>query len=115
VRKERLQGYVYIILVTALEGSAKRLDGLVAGADDFISKPFVSNELLARVRTGERILTAERAELQAEITSRRLAEKEINEQRKELQQANADLALSNNRLAALYQTAQRFVDNVSHE
>jgi nitrogen-specific signal transduction histidine kinase len=53
--------------------------------------------------------------LQAEITQRRRVEQELNDHRQELERANTDLALSNRRLAALYQTAQRFVDNVSHE
>ena len=42
---------VPIILVTALDDRASRLRGLDAGADDFVSKPYDTAELRARVRT----------------------------------------------------------------
>lgn len=46
---------VPIILLTALDDAASRLEGIEAGADDFISKPFDRQELLARVRTITRL------------------------------------------------------------
>lgn len=46
---------VPIILVTALDDRASRLDGLAAGADEFISKPFDRTELRARIRTITRL------------------------------------------------------------
>lgn len=46
---------VPIILLTALDDSASRLEGLESGADDFISKPFDRHELRARVRTITRL------------------------------------------------------------
>lgn len=42
---------VPIVMVTALNDRASRLDGIKAGADDFISKPFDVLELSARVKT----------------------------------------------------------------
>ena len=42
---------VPVIMVTALDDEASRLAGIEAGADDFITKPFNSSELRARVRT----------------------------------------------------------------
>lgn len=41
---------VPIIMVTALDEEADRVVGLETGADDYITKPFSSRELLARVR-----------------------------------------------------------------
>lgn len=41
---------VPIILLTALAESADKVKGLDAGADDFVTKPFSADELLARVR-----------------------------------------------------------------
>jgi putative two-component system response regulator len=52
-------GYIYIILLTAHESVEEKVMGLSAGADDFISKPFNPAELLARVRTAERVLSLE--------------------------------------------------------
>ncbi|MBK9780199.1 MAG: response regulator [Anaerolineales bacterium] len=40
-----------IILLTALDDTASRLEGIESGADDFISKPIDRQELRARVRT----------------------------------------------------------------
>lgn len=56
-------GYVYIILLTGRRGTQNVVDGLSAGADDFISKPFEPQELLVRLRAGERILALESREL----------------------------------------------------
>jgi len=39
-----------IILLTAMNGINDRIDGLDAGADDYLVKPFDSGELLARIR-----------------------------------------------------------------
>jgi putative two-component system response regulator len=52
-------GYVYIILLTSRHSTAERVEGLQAGADDFMGKPFDNGELLARVRSGERVLSLE--------------------------------------------------------
>ncbi len=39
-----------VLLVTAMGGIGDRVDGLDAGADDYLTKPFDIRELLARVR-----------------------------------------------------------------
>jgi DNA-binding response OmpR family regulator len=39
-----------VILVTAMSGISDRIDGLDAGADDYLVKPFDVGELLARIR-----------------------------------------------------------------
>ena len=56
-------GYVYVVLLTARSGSAETVEGLAAGADDFIPKPFNPDELLLRVRIGERVLSLESRDL----------------------------------------------------
>jgi signal transduction histidine kinase len=40
-----------VILLSARAGQEASLEGLAAGADDYLAKPFTSQELLARVRT----------------------------------------------------------------
>jgi len=63
IREHYFSGYVYIILLTARRGTQNIVDGLNAGADDFISKPFEPEELCVRIRAGERILSLESREL----------------------------------------------------
>ena len=43
--------HVPIVLVTALDGLSDRIQGLEAGADDFLTKPVREMELLARVKS----------------------------------------------------------------
>lgn len=54
VRSRPAVQHAYIIFLTAKSQVGDRVDGLDAGADDYIVKPFDLNELLARVRAGER-------------------------------------------------------------
>lgn len=50
------ESYTYIILLTAKHTQRDVIEGLEAGADDYISKPFDPQELKVRLRTGKRIL-----------------------------------------------------------
>jgi two-component system chemotaxis response regulator CheY len=52
-------GYTYIILLTAKTGRDDVVEGLNAGADDYVTKPFRQDELLARMGVGARILELE--------------------------------------------------------
>ncbi|MCX6952224.1 MAG: response regulator [Verrucomicrobia bacterium] len=51
LRADPVLGRVPIIVVTALDDDASRLEGLRAGADDFLTKPCRREEIRARVRT----------------------------------------------------------------
>jgi two-component system cell cycle response regulator len=48
--------YIYIIMLTAKTAKEDFVEGLDAGMDDYLSKPFHPDELRARVRVGERML-----------------------------------------------------------
>jgi two-component system response regulator CpxR len=50
LRQVRRRSEVPVILLTARAGPADRVLGLDAGADDYVTKPFEPEELLARVR-----------------------------------------------------------------
>ncbi|GAA3858373.1 PP2C family protein-serine/threonine phosphatase [Celeribacter arenosi] len=52
--------YGYFILLTSKSDKAEVARGLDVGADDFLTKPVAGDELLARIRAGERILRVER-------------------------------------------------------
>lgn len=49
--------YTYLILITGKTEKSKVAEGLASGADDYVTKPFDSGELLARLRTGQRIIS----------------------------------------------------------
>jgi DNA-binding response OmpR family regulator len=56
VRKMRRESYVYIIILTSLDRKVGFLEGMDAGADDFVSKPCDTGQLNVRLRVAERIL-----------------------------------------------------------
>ncbi len=64
-RRKRASHPTYIILLTAKAKKSDVVEGLGAGADDYVSKPFDAGELRARLRVGERIV-----DLQWELTHR---------------------------------------------
>ena len=51
MRSLRATSQVPIIIVTAQTDSHDVVAGLEAGADDYVTKPFVAKELMARIRT----------------------------------------------------------------
>ncbi len=55
--------YVYVILLTSRSGRQNVVEGLTAGADEFLSKPFDPQELYVRLRIAERILALESREM----------------------------------------------------
>jgi putative two-component system response regulator len=59
LRREDVGGYVYIVLLTCRDGTFDSIAARGAGVDDFVTKPFNKQELIARVQTGERILALE--------------------------------------------------------
>jgi DNA-binding response OmpR family regulator len=56
---------LYIVLLTARADPQDTIDGLGAGADDFVTEPFDAAELRARVSVGVRVV-----ELQEELAAR---------------------------------------------
>lgn len=72
VRAAEFDRYVYVILCTSKGAKSDLIEGMDAGADDFLVKPISSEELRVKVRAGERVLRlqqglAEKNEELAEI------------------------------------------------
>ena len=53
--------YVYFIMLTSRTEKEAVVEGMEAGADDFIIKPFDQDELRVRIRAGERVIALEQA------------------------------------------------------
>ena len=62
LRRKEHGSSTYVILVTARTQTEDIVEGLDAGADDYLTKPFEAAELKARLRAGRRIL-----DLQADV------------------------------------------------
>jgi two-component system cell cycle response regulator len=67
------KGYIYTILLTARDAIEHVVTGLQAGADDYLTKPVIEPELIARLNTGKRIVTLERSLRAANEENRRLS------------------------------------------
>jgi DNA-binding response OmpR family regulator len=75
VRAELPFANMYLVLLTARESRGDLVIGLNAGADDYVTKPFDTEELRARVQVGVRVLTLQKSlaervdELQQALTN----------------------------------------------
>ncbi|MGW8318083.1 MAG: response regulator [Candidatus Promineifilaceae bacterium] len=61
--------YTRVIMLTAAAGNEEKVEALSAGADDYITKPYYPQELLARVKT---LLRSQQMEKQLQRQSERL-------------------------------------------
>jgi len=65
VRSFRPDAAIYLLLLTANSERSDKVEGLAAGANDYVTKPFNEAELYARVQVGMRML-----ELQQQLAGR---------------------------------------------
>ena len=71
IRERRGEPYAYILLLTSRNQREDVIEGMGAGADDYIAKPFDQHELQVRLRAGIRLLN-----LQTELVAAREALRE---------------------------------------
>jgi two-component system, cell cycle response regulator len=71
IQRDFHQFYTYVILLTCNTDKERVIEGLAAGADDYLTKPFHPGELQARVRAGCRIVDLHR---QVQAKNRQLEE-----------------------------------------
>ena len=60
LRADAAFGGIYVIMVTARSEASDVVESMEAGADDYLTKPFDNEELLARVRVGVRARNLQR-------------------------------------------------------
>ena len=77
VRETRREPYTYILLLTSKNSKDETIEGLEAGADDYIVKPFDQQELSVRLRAGKRIIDLQLSLMDAREELREKANKDL--------------------------------------
>lgn len=111
IRTSGQSGYIYFILLTGKDKKEEVIEGLQAGADDYVPKPFDIEELRVRVRTGERIL-----ELEKKLNEKNDELEELNRQLEILANTDPLMQIGNRRafyaaIAKVHQRACRYPHN----
>lgn len=57
LRKDTSREYIFLLVLTSRDRKQDLVEALEAGADDFLTKPFDAQELKARLKTADRILS----------------------------------------------------------
>jgi two-component system cell cycle response regulator len=59
LRADQRDGYIYVVMLTVRSDQQDLLEGLAAGADDYVVKGTAKREILARLEVGRRIMHVE--------------------------------------------------------
>jgi two-component system chemotaxis response regulator CheY len=106
--RERNDGYVYVILATSLSDGKDRLTGMRAGADDYLVKPIVPDELQARLIVASRVTALHRELARHQRQLERINQEEARAARTDaLTQLGNRLRLEED-LATIQARAQRY-------
>lgn len=73
IRERKSGPYLYLLLLTSRDQKQDVVEGIEAGADDYLIKPFDPRELRARIHAGERIIELEDRLIRAQEALRELA------------------------------------------
>jgi two-component system KDP operon response regulator KdpE len=90
IRRAREWSDLPIIVLSAREREAEKIEALDLGADDYVNKPFNVGELMARMRTALR----HRMQRQAEVPVLRVGGLEVDAVRHRVTRANNELKLT---------------------
>ncbi len=77
VRETLRKPYTYLLLLTSRDSKEETVEGMNAGADDYIIKPFNEHELQVRLRAGKRIIDLQNELLKAQEELRERANKDL--------------------------------------
>ena len=93
IRRDPQTRAIPVILLSARAGEEARVEGLHAGADDYLVKPFTARELMARVEAHIRMAQVRRQVGELEQRLRSETEREQRRVREFLQQVPAAIAI----------------------
>ena len=101
------ESWVPVLMLTARDGTTDKIRGLDAGADDYLTKPFAFDELLARVRALVRREPRQRpAVLQ-------VADLVLDPAERRVHRSGTDIALSAKEFALLHELMRRAGETLS--
>jgi len=90
IRQVRDWSDVPIIVISARDREAEKIESLDLGADDFVTKPFRVGELMARIRAALR----NRVQRRSELPAARIADVEIDHVRHRVKRAGKEIRLT---------------------
>jgi diguanylate cyclase (GGDEF)-like protein len=73
IRQRKPEPFIYLLLLTSRDQKQDVVEGIEAGADDYLIKPFDPQELRARIHAGERIIELQDRLIRAQEALRELA------------------------------------------
>jgi PAS domain S-box-containing protein len=105
LRADPKTAHILVILLSARAGPEARVEGLAAGADDYIVKPFGAREMIARVEGALRLAAVRREAIAREHAARtEMVLQRLHAERDELTQ---DVCERDRQLAGLSQESER--------
>lgn len=104
LKSDRATATIPIVMVTARGEESDVVTGLELGAEDYVTKPFSTKVLLARIRT---VLRRRRAKVPAEDEPIRLHDVEIHPGRHEVRAGGQEISLTNTEFRILHFLARR--------
>jgi putative two-component system response regulator len=110
IRTNNSRRYVYLVLLTTHDRPQDLLEGLDAGADDYITKPINPAELILRIKAGRRIICSESSNLTI-FSLAKLSEARNSETGKHLDRMRNYCRL----LAQSLRDAGEFLDTIDEE
>ncbi|MFC4066193.1 response regulator transcription factor [Actinoplanes subglobosus] len=99
--------WVPVLMLTARDGTEDKVRGLDAGADDYLTKPFAVDELMARVRA---LLRREPAQRPATL---RVGDLELDPAGRTVRRGDARIPLSAKEFALLHELMRRAGETLS--
>lgn len=97
---------VPVILLTARDAVPDRVSGLDQGANDYVTKPFAIEELLARIRNLLRLTTQQQAQAEAEVAVLHVDDVQINIRSREVTRGDQIIELTPKEFELLYYLIQ---------